>query len=223
MTVDRQEPDMPRTTRLLVIAVVAAVAVPALPLLLFGVRLDRAVEEWLATAPPAPALAATLVAVLAADILLPVPSSVVATLAGAVLGVPLATACGWAGMTLGSVAGWALGRLVGTRALARLPDDERAALVDRQSRLGPGLVLLTRPLPLLAEATALLGGATGMRLAEFLPAAAAGNLAVALAWSVAGALGRRWGGVETAAIAALLLPAAATWWAWHRRAPVRST
>jgi membrane protein DedA with SNARE-associated domain len=84
-------------------------------------------------------------------------------------------------------------------------------------------VLLTRPLPLLAEATALLGGATGMRLAEFLPAAAAGNLAVALAWSVAGALGRRWGGVETAAIAALLLPAAATWWAWHRRAPVRST
>ena len=171
---------MHRATRLLVIAVIASVAVPALPLVLLGVRLDRAVEDWLATQPSAGALAAAEVGVLAADILLPVPSSVVATLAGAVLGVPLATLCGWGGMTLGSVAGWALGRFAGSAALARVPADERATLLGWQTRLGAGLVLFSRPLPLLVAATALLAGAAGMRLGEFLPAAAAGNLAIAL-------------------------------------------
>jgi uncharacterized membrane protein YdjX (TVP38/TMEM64 family) len=101
---------MPRATRLLVVTVLAAVAVPLVPLAVFGMRLDAWVAAWLATEPPAPMLAAAEVGVLAADILLPVPSSLVATFGGAVLGIPLGTLCAWLGMTIGSLAGWALGR-----------------------------------------------------------------------------------------------------------------
>lgn len=214
---------MPRATRLLVVAALAAVAVPLVPLLVIGARLDEWVADWLATRPPAPVLAAAEVGVLAADLLLPVPSSLVTTLGGAVLGVPLGTACGWLGMTLGSLAGWCLGRLAGSAALGRLPAEERDSLVAWQARLGPLAVLLTRPLPLAAEAAALLAGATGMALWPFLAAAGTGNLAVAIVWSVAGALGRQLDGLAAAAIWSLLVPAAATWWLLRRPPGVRST
>lgn len=207
---------MPRATRLLLVSVLVAVAVPLVPLLVIGVRLDEWVAGWLDTDPPAPALAAAEVGVLAADLLLPVPSSLVATLGGAVLGVPLGTLCAWLGMTIGSAAGWGLGRWAGAAAVGRLPPDERTALLAWQARLGPLAVLVTRPLPLAAEAAALLAGATGVGPRPFLAAAATGNLAVALVWSVTGALGREFDGLAAAAIWSLLAPAAAAWWLLRR-------
>ncbi len=208
---------MPRATRLLVVTVLAAVAVPLVPLAVFGMRLDAWVAAWLATEPPAPMLAAAEVGVLAADILLPVPSSLVATFGGAVLGIPLGTLCAWLGLTIGSLAGWALGRFAGAAAVGGLPADERTAIESWQARLGPLAVLLTRPLPLAAEAAALLAGATGMGVGSFLAAAATGNLAVALVWSVTGALGRQFDGMAAAAIWSLLAPTAAAWWLLRRR------
>lgn len=208
---------MPRATRLLVVSVLIAVAVPLVPLAVFGVRLDAWVADWLATEPAPPALAVAEVGVLAADLLLPVPSSLVATIGGAVLGIPLGTLCAWLGMTGGSLAGWALGRMAGGAAIARLPADERIAIEAWQARLGPLAVLLTRPLPLAAEAAALLAGATGMGVRGFLAAAATGNFVVALVWSVTGALGRQFDGMAAAAIWSLLAPSAAAWWLLRRR------
>ena len=90
-----------------------AVAVPLVPFLAFGTRLDHAIAAWLDPPPPAAVLAVAEVGILAIDILLPVPSSLVATLGGAQLGIVAGTACGWLGMTLGAAAGWGLGRVVG--------------------------------------------------------------------------------------------------------------
>jgi len=180
---------MHRTLRILLLLAVAAIAVPLVPFLLVGTRLDHAVAAWLDPPPPPAALAALEVGVLAADILLPVPSSVVATLGGSVLGVAGGTACAWLGMTLGAAAGWAAGRFAGGRAIARIDPADRAALGRQERRLGPLFIVLTRPLPLVAEAAAILCGATGMPAGTFLAWAAAGNLAVAFAWSLAGAFG----------------------------------
>lgn len=200
---------MPRTTRLLVALTAAAIAVPLVPWLLWGARLDRAVATWLDPPPPPPLLAAAEIGVLAADILLPVPSSLVATLGGASLGVVVGTACAWMGMTLGSMAGWLLGRVAGARAVPAAGADAPGELPSRARRYGPLAVVLTRPLPILAEAAALLAGATGMPWQTFLAAAAPANLAIACGWSLAGALGRDADALQWVMIAALAVPALA--------------
>jgi uncharacterized membrane protein YdjX (TVP38/TMEM64 family) len=208
---------MRRATRLLVLLTLAALAVPLVPFLLFGTRLDRLVADWFDPRPAPAVLALLEVGVLAADILLPVPSSMVATLGGAELGIALGTLCAFLGMTAGSLAGWWLGATAGARALARLDVADREALERRQQRLGPLLVVLTRPLPLVAEAAALVAGGTGMPLRDFLPAAASGNLAIALVWSAAGALGRSADSLPLALVWSLVIPVALAWLAVRRR------
>jgi uncharacterized membrane protein YdjX (TVP38/TMEM64 family) len=209
---------MRRATRLLVLLTLAALAVPLVPFLLFGTRLDRLVADWFDPRPAPAVLALLEVGVLAADILLPVPSSMVATLGGAELGIALGTLCAFLGMTAGSLAGWWLGATAGARALARLDVADREALERRQQRLGPLLVVLTRPLPLVAEAAALVAGGTGMPLRDFLPAAASGNLAIALVWSAAGALGRSADSLPLALVWSLVIPVALAWLAVRRQA-----
>lgn len=207
---------MTRATRLLVASVVAAVAVPLLPAIVFGARIDAWCADWLAGGPAPARLAALEIGILAADIALPVPSSLVATVGGAVLGAPLGTLCAWCGLSIGSAGGWLLGRWAGSRVVGRLAAEERAALSRWQERFGPLAVLLSRPLPLVAEAAAILAGATEMRAAPYLAAAAVGNLLVAVVWSVAGALGSRHEALGTAAVWSLILPAALAWWSLRR-------
>jgi uncharacterized membrane protein YdjX (TVP38/TMEM64 family) len=211
---------MRRMNRLLAAMLLAAVAVPLVPFLAFGTRLDRLVAAWLDPPPSAAVVAALEVAVLAADLLLPVPSSMVATLGGAQLGILAGTACAWLGMTAGAATGWWLGRLAGSRALERLEPGERRTLEDQERRLGPLLVVLTRPLPLVAEAAALVAGGSGMPLRDFLPAAASGNLAIALVWSAAGAVGQSADSLPVALVWSLVIPVALAWLAVRfRRLP----
>jgi membrane protein DedA with SNARE-associated domain len=199
---------MRRATRLLVLLTLAALAVPLVPFLLFGTRLDRLVADWFDPRPAPAVLALLEVGVLAADILLPVPSSMVATLGGAELGIALGTLCAFLGMTAGSLAGWWLGRRTAGRALKRIRPEDRAAVAREERRLGPLLVVVTRPLPLIAEAVALFAGAAGMPLGRFLAAAAGGNLAIAFAWSLAGAVGREAEALQWVLWASLAVPAA---------------
>lgn len=208
---------MRRHLRLLVVLTLAAIAVPLVPFVLCGARLDHAIGAWLDPPPPPAVLAVVEVGILAADLLLPVPSSLVATLGGASLGLLGGTACAWVGMTLGAVAGWWLGRAVGGRAAGGLDAGDRAALQRQQERLGPLFIVLTRPVPLVAEAVSLLAGATRMRFGDFLVAAAAGNLVIAGAWTAAGATGARTDALQWALLVAIAAPLAATWLVVRRR------
>jgi uncharacterized membrane protein YdjX (TVP38/TMEM64 family) len=197
-----------------------AVAVPLVTFLAFGARLDHAVANWLDPPPPPAVLAVAEVGILAVDILLPVPSSLVATLGGSQLGIAMGTACGWLGMTLGAMAGWGLGRVVGLASLARLDDEARGSLAAHEQRMGPVLVVITRPLPLIAEAAAIMAGAAAMPFGSFLAAAASGNVAIALAWSVAGALGRQGDGLQWVLVWSLIVPVILTWlWVRGRMKP----
>jgi uncharacterized membrane protein YdjX (TVP38/TMEM64 family) len=152
-------------------------------------------------------LAAAEIGVLAADIILPVPSSLVATLGGASVGVAVGTLCGAVGLTIGSLAGWLLGRIAGRRSFDALDARERAAVAARRRTLGPLLVVVSRPLPILAEAVALMAGAAGMTWSTFLAAAAPANGVIALAWSLAGAYGRNADSLQWVALAAVAVPA----------------
>ena len=109
------------------------------------------------------------------------------------------------------MAGWWLGRFAGGRALAGLAEDEREGLLGQQRRWGPLAVVVSRPLPLVAEAAAILAGATGMGWREFLLAAGGGNLAIALVWSIAGALGQQADSLQWMLIGSLVVPVFITW------------
>lgn len=210
---------MRRATTLLVVVALAALLVPLVPFLLFGTRLDTLVAGWLDPPPPRPVMALLETGILAADLLLPVPSSVVATFGGARLGVAVGSLCAWTGMTLGAVVGWWLGRRAGSAALDRLDAPDRGAIDRGSARLGPLLVLLTRPLPLVSEAAALAAGGAGMPFRAFFAAAAAGNAVIAIAWSALGASGRDGDALSVALLVALLVPVALVWGvvrAWPR-------
>ena len=202
---------MHRPLRLILMLALLAVAVPLVPFLAFGARLDHAVAGWLEPPPAPQVLAAIEVGVLAADLLLPVPSSMVATLGGAHLGVVIGTGCAWLGMTAGAMLGWWLGRTAGAASLSSLTLAEQERLNRQQRRFGPLAVVLTRPLPLVAEAAALMAGASGMSWRDFLIAAGSGNLAIALVWSLAGALGRQADSLQWVLMGSLAVPVAITW------------
>ena len=77
-------------------------------------------------------------------------------------------------------------------------------------KYGAALVVLMRPLPVLAEAAVLLLGATGLGWRPFLVALGLSNLGVALAYSVLGYIAHSQGELPLALAASVALPLAAT-------------
>ena len=151
-------------------------------------------------------LAALVVALLALDPLLPVPSSIVAVAAGSGLGLVGGSIAIFTGLMLGGLGGHSLGRWPGrTLAVRVLGARQVAGLVTPASRIGPLLLMASRPVPVVAEAVLLLAGAAGMPLRRVVLAIAPANAALALVWAGAGAASA--GGNWLPALAgAVLLP-----------------
>jgi uncharacterized membrane protein YdjX (TVP38/TMEM64 family) len=193
-----------------------ALLVPVVPFLSFGGRLEERVNAWL-DPPPAPAMIALgTVGILSTDILLPVPSSVVSTVAGAQLGIGAATAASWLGMTLGAALGFALARTCGRPLAERFSSVDDLQRMDRlASQYGPWILVATRALPVLAEAAVLFLGATRLSWRQFLPAVMLSNLGIAAVYSVLGHFARSQGELPLALAASIALPVlAATMARW---------
>jgi uncharacterized membrane protein YdjX (TVP38/TMEM64 family) len=139
-----------------------------------------------------PATAAWLcVALLVADAFLPVPSSLLQIALGALLGPWAGSLAAFAGASgSAGVAFWFGGR--GSPLLARCvqPAEKKraAALVNHW---GVYAIALTRPIPVIAETTAVMAGAIGMPWRGFLASMAIGNLPVAMLYAVLGDAARR--------------------------------
>ncbi len=161
--------------------------VPIVPFLFFGGQLN----DWLrglADNPPEPtATFALIVGLLATDILLPIPSSVISTLSGWQLGWFWGTLATWLGMNLGAMLGFALARRYG-RAFAlyfsRGRDLERIRKVS--DRYGPLVLVLTRAMPVFAEASVLMAGIHQLAWRRFMPAIVGSNLGIAVAYAAFG-------------------------------------
>jgi uncharacterized membrane protein YdjX (TVP38/TMEM64 family) len=170
-----------------ILLIAVALAIPVLPFLGFGPALETAMERYLkGTANPS-AVAGMVVGLLATDVFLPVPSSVVGTVAGEVLGFWRATAASWIGLMLGALLGFLLARLFGRSLTWRFARSEDLERVDYLSqRWGPAVLVIARPVPLLAEASVLLFGATGLSWRRFLVPVAVANLVIAAGYSALG-------------------------------------
>lgn len=132
-------------------------------------------------------------ALLVGDVVLPVPSSVLMMGNGALFGVAFGTLLSTAGGVGAAQLAFGLGRR-GTALLKRLTSEsERRAAEALLDRWGALAIVVTRPVPILAETAAILAGTTSMGWGRLTVAALAGSLPPAAAYAVAGAQAREIG------------------------------
>lgn len=178
----------------------AAVAVPIVPFLLAGDWIEQTLTTAVGALAGRPlATAAAVVTVLATDLFLPVPATAVATLAGQTLGPALAGFCVWTGMMISSAIGFEASRRFGTPVAERFcRPAELADAAKGFRRWGAAALILTRPMPVLAEACVLLAGVHAFPRGQFYPIVAAATAALAAIFVALGWFSR--GGDWTAAV-----------------------
>jgi uncharacterized membrane protein YdjX (TVP38/TMEM64 family) len=131
------------------------------------------------------------VGLLVVDVALPVPSSLVMVAHGALFGVAIGTLLSLAGSTGAALVGFAIGRR-GAPLLARLVSAKERGQADRLlTRWGMLAIIVTRPVPLLAETTTIVVGSSPLGWGRVALAALAGSLPSALLYALTGAVGAR--------------------------------
>jgi uncharacterized membrane protein YdjX (TVP38/TMEM64 family) len=197
----RKDTGRPKLARgLLIIA--AAVCVPLVPFFIIG---EMPGERWLsATDEHAGLFALAGAGLLAVDILLPVPSSIVGTMLGARLGFLPGFLATFAGLMTGQLLAYA-----GSRRLLRREQGDLPAAPTLMA------IFLSRPVPVLAEAMALAAGASQLSWRQFLLACGSGNLVYAIALALNGAELVPDAALGPGLLLPMLLPAAG-WLIWQR-------
>ncbi len=180
---------------------------------LMGMNLAAAATTWIADAGVGGAI--TIGLLLAADILLPVPSSLVMILSGAAFGVWWGALLSLAGSIGGEWLGFELARRFGVSLSTRLVgDQDMADMRVVMARHGAVAVLVTRALPVVMETMSVVAGLSAMKRSTFLITSLAGTLPVALAYAYAGALSRQMNNLVPAAV--ILAGVTITAWVWYR-------
>lgn len=134
--------------------------------------------------------AATGVGLLIADVFLPVPSSLVMIAHGALFGVWAGTALSLAGSVGATLFGFALGRRGGPLLTRMVSAGEKAKADALLAKWGALAILITRPVPLMAETVSILAGASPMGWGRMALAALAGSAPAALLYALTGATAR---------------------------------
>ena len=169
------------------IILLGLVAVVLLPFATFGGALESWSAALLQSQGATMAAAAVGGGLLSADIVLPIPSSLVLTTLGAILGSVPGTLVGAAGLSLGCVIGYSLGRAAGKAGQSWLPGgsgrDEVGSLLDRY---GLAVVVACRAVPVLAEASIIAAGIGRLPPVRCLLAATLANLGMAAVYASLG-------------------------------------
>jgi uncharacterized membrane protein YdjX (TVP38/TMEM64 family) len=158
---------------------------------------------------------------LVADVLLPVPSSLVMIAHGALFGVVGGTLLSLAGSLGAGIFGFALGRRGGPLLDRLVPLDERRNANALLERWGDLAIVVTRPVPILAETLAILAGASSMKWGRMIAATLAGSLPAALLYALTGATARNLDNV--ALVFGLVLAVAGVFWLVGKRLSRRET
>lgn len=155
------------------------------------------------------------VGLLVADVVLPVPSSLVMVANGALFGARLGTLLSLTGALGAGLFGFSLGRRGGPLLLRLVSAEERARANDLLDRWGALAVVATRPVPVVAETVAILAGSSPMTWGRMTLATVAGALPGSLLYAVAGASAAAF--ASTAAVFALVLALTGVFWLAGRR------
>jgi uncharacterized membrane protein YdjX (TVP38/TMEM64 family) len=195
--------------------------VPVIPFVLLGWYLEPNVEalvrsEWLIGRP---ALAASiLIGLLVADVLLPIPSSLICTISGSLLGPWIGTMTNWIGLSLAAVVGYELGSCFGRPLAIRLQSKqslERAGHLNE--KYGLWTLVLFRGIPILAEASVIAAGLCRQSRLRFLPPVLAANLGISAAYGLLGSWSLAGNWLAIALAISLGIPAAIAAWYLGRK------
>ena len=149
-------------TKRLIFLIIIALMIPVIPFLVIG---ELPGEQWLqSTSDSALLFAITGASLLASDVLLPIPSSILGTLIGAKLGFFTGFITILAGLTMGSAVGYSIGRFFYKNNPNHLPTTPTLLTV-----------FLSRPVPVLAEATSIVSGAAKIPFIDYFFATLFGN------------------------------------------------
>jgi uncharacterized membrane protein YdjX (TVP38/TMEM64 family) len=128
------------------------------------------------------------VCLLVSDVALPVPSSLVMVAHGALFGVAIGTLLSLVGSTGAALVGFAIGRRGGPLLARLVPVEERRQADRLLIRWGMLAIIVTRPVPLLAETTAIVVGTSPLGWGRVALAALAGSVPSALLYALTGAV-----------------------------------
>lgn len=182
---------------------------PLIPFLVLGDRFETRQLEYLRGDLSRTELALAVAGLIVIDLCLPVPSTAVMTYAGAALGWKLALLASWGGLIVSCLIGFVLGRWLGRPFAERFVDRRDLDALDRFARdRGVPLLIVTRALPLFAEAVVLLLGSSCLSWRKFLPAVAVANLAIAAVYTLLGEQFQNSPALPTVIIASALVPLA---------------
>jgi uncharacterized membrane protein YdjX (TVP38/TMEM64 family) len=168
---------------------ILSMVIVILALFAMGVALNLPLLEnphaWMSSGGAGAALLG--IGLLIADVVLPVPASLIMMANGAIFGVLAGTFFSVVGLLGAGMFGFGLGRW-GGRWLERLvPASERArgnAFLDRWGDLA---IVITRPIPILAEVISILAGTSPMRWGRMMVSTLLGSAASALPYCIMGA------------------------------------
>ena len=181
-------------------------AVVLIPFFVFEPQFER-LATWLAQGNASGwATAAAIGGLLTFDVFLPVPSSIVSTAGGALLGFWGGVVVIWIGMTIGCLVAYVFGAYAAAPARKLVGGDslERASRVMK--RYGPWALVICRPIPVLAESSVVFAGLVRSPLPPFLWLTALANLGIAIAYAAVGAFSMQAGSFLWTFAGAIALP-----------------
>ncbi len=173
------------------IALIAFVlALIIVPFLFFAEQIENWTVTFKQSAASHPLVtAAILFLLLASDILLPIPSSIVSTSAGYLLGFVGGTLASLAGMTFSCIAGYWVGLRFGRPVAERLVGEGELARMERiNEKFGNWVIVVARAVPVLAEASVLFAGVGRMPASRFFMISTLSNLGVSMVYAAVGRL-----------------------------------
>ncbi len=155
-----------------------------------------------------------IVTLLSLDLFLPIPSSILMTVSGALLGTVLGSAVSFVGAMLSAITGYWLCHAWGRKAFRHWVGEPEAINAEKFMRVwGAWGILLSRPIPMLTEVVSCMAGLTKMDFRLFVSLSVAGTLPICILYAWAGSqLNQGWANAVWALAIAMGLPAAAFLW-----------
>jgi uncharacterized membrane protein YdjX (TVP38/TMEM64 family) len=194
--------------RWLVVAIVL-LALILVPFLLFEDQFN-ALSDSVIRGDVSPWYSATAIAVLLAlDVFLPIPSSILAAASGVVLGFGWGAVTVWVGMTASCLLGYGFGARAAAAAGRFVGDAGMTRASNLAARYGDYALVLCRPIPVLAEASVIFAGIVRRPFGRVLSMTTWSNAGIALGYAAIGAYSMQVDSFLLAFLGAMVVPAVA--------------
>jgi uncharacterized membrane protein YdjX (TVP38/TMEM64 family) len=195
------------TWRPWIILSVLLLAIILVPFFLFEEGMNARVLSLLRVGAPHAAIAAIVICLLALDVFLPIPSSIVSTAAGAMLGFPIGVMVSTIGMSIGCLLAYVCGWRFGLPLVRRMVSEPDLNQLSAQFHRGTEWTLATmRPVPVLAEASALLAGLFRVPFLSYMVVTGLANAGISAVYCAVGANALHTGSFLLAFGGSILLP-----------------